>query len=138
MRVGDFLSQAFFPASRCGLRERKGRLVPVENSALQHALAASPLLFVGSSLSGYSAFYALHSNASVSSLLSVRPFRFPASRTRVLWPLLTPADSAQPLDCGYKVTSHIPQASPDKNVIFPPAITGVYSVSPWRLWISLC
>ena len=126
------------PASRSGLRERKGRLVPAKSSALRHTLAASPLLFAGSSLAGYSAVFALRANASVSSLLSVRPFRFPASRTRVLWPLLTPADSAQPLGCGYEVTSRIPQASPDKSVIFPPATTGVYRTSPWRLRISLC
>jgi len=112
--------------------------VPVKNSALQHTLAASPLLSVGSSLAGFSAVFALHANASASSLLSVRPFRFPASRTRVLWPLLTPADSAQPPGCGYEVSSRIPQASPDKSVIFPPAITEVYRTSPWRLWISLC
>lgn len=114
----------------------------MKNSALQHTLTASPLLFVGSSLLGYSAVFALHANASVSSLLSVRPFRFPASRTCVLWPLLTPAGSAQPLGCGYEVTSlfffFLPQASPDKNVIFPPTTTGVYRSDPWRLWISLC
>src|SRR5690606_14328493 len=41
----------------------------------------------------------------------------------VLWPLLTPADSARLLSNGYEVTSRIPQASPDKNVIFLPAAT---------------
>src|SRR5690606_202918 len=138
MRAAGSPCPAFAPASRYELRETNGRLVPEKNSALQHTLAASPLLFVGSSLRRYSAVCALLSNASVSSLLSVQPFRFPASRTRVLWPLLTPADSAQPPGCGYEVSSRIPQASPDKSVIFPPAITGVYRTSPWRLWISLC
>jgi len=73
-------------------------------------------------------------------LLSLRfgPSGFLPSRTPVLWPLLTPADSAQPPGCGYEVTSHIPQASPDKSVIFPPATTGVYRTGPWRLWISSC
>ncbi len=74
----------------------------------------------------------------VSSLLSVRPFRFPASHTRVLWPLLTPVDSTVPSGSGYEVTSRIPQASPDKNVIFLPATTQVYRGNPWRLWISSC
>ncbi len=62
----------------------------------------------------------------------------PYSRT------MTSADS-----CGFSATSRLrlrsdfaffflPQASPDKNVIFPPATTGVYRNSSWRLGISLC
>ncbi|MFC0214222.1 hypothetical protein ACFFK0_17470 [Paenibacillus chartarius] len=82
--------------------------MPTKNSALRDTLTASPLLFAASSLARYSAVVALHANASVSSLLSVRPFRFPAFRTSVLWPLLTPADSARLLSRGYEVTSHIP------------------------------
>ncbi|MBO2943170.1 hypothetical protein JJQ72_04135 [Paenibacillus sp. F411] len=97
--------------------------MPTKNSALRHTLTASPLLFATSSLARFPAVFALHANASVSSLLSVQPFRFPASRTPVLWPLLTPADSARLLSRGYEVTSRIPQASPDKNVIFLPATT---------------
>lgn len=57
---------------------------------------------------------------------------------------MTSADS-----CGFSATSRLrlrsdfaffflPQASPDKNVIFPPATTGVYRNSSWRLGISLC
>lgn len=53
------------------------------------ALTASPLLFAISSLARYSAVFALHAKASVSSLLSVLPFRFLAFRTPVLWHLLT-------------------------------------------------
>ncbi|MBB6018974.1 hypothetical protein HNR77_000031 [Paenibacillus sp. JGP012] len=45
----------------------------MKNSALRHTLAASPLIFAGSSLARYSAVVALHANASLSSLLSVQP-----------------------------------------------------------------
>ncbi|WP_160327332.1 hypothetical protein [Paenibacillus naphthalenovorans] len=44
--------------------------MPAKNSALRHTLAASPLLFAGSSLARSSAVCALRANASVSSLLS--------------------------------------------------------------------
>ena len=44
--------------------------MPAKDSAPRHTLAASPLLFAGSSLARYSAVCALRANASVSSLLS--------------------------------------------------------------------
>jgi hypothetical protein len=137
-RAGDYLLRAFSPANHCSYRERKGRYVPTKNSALRHTLRASPLLFAASSLARFSAVFVLHANASVSSLHSVRPFRFLASRISVLRPLLTPADSARLLSRGNEVTSRAPQVSPDKNVIFLPATTGVYKGSPWRLGISSC
>lgn len=108
------------------------------NSALRRSLAASPLPPAGSPRMRNSAVFAHRTNASVSSLLSVRPFRFPASRTCVLWPLLTPAGSAPSSDLGYQHSWRTLQASPDKNVIFPPALAQVYRYSPWRLRISLC
>ncbi len=114
-----------------------GRVVPTKNSALRHTHAASPLPFAESSLARYSAVVALRANASVSSPLS-SALPHAVATACVLWLLLTPADSARLLSRGYEVTSRIPQASPDKNVTFPPALAQVYSCSPWQLWISSC
>ncbi|WP_206679184.1 hypothetical protein, partial [Paenibacillus alvei] len=71
----------------------------MKNSALQHTLAASPFLFAGSSLSEYRTH-----RFPLSFRFSPSAFRRPV--LRVLWLLLTPAGSAQPLGCGYEVTSH--------------------------------
>lgn len=59
-------------------------------------------------------------------VLSVQPFRKLVATVRVLWLLLTPANSARLLSRGYEDTSRVPQVSPDKNVIFLPATTRVY------------
>src|SRR5690606_27395278 len=99
-RVEGFLPPASVPASRLGFREKKGRLVPATDSALRRSLAASPLPPAGSPLAGFSAVFACRANASVSSLPSVRPFRFPSVPYSRTMPLLTPADSAQPPGCG--------------------------------------
>jgi len=129
-----------------GRKSRRSRLWGAAISGkIKQEGAASPRPLIpthhrtcGSAYGGSERLTKCHINASVSSLPSVRPFRFSASRTPVLWPLLTPAGSAQPSGRGYEVTSRTPQASPDKSVIFPPATTGVYRISPWRLRISLC
>jgi hypothetical protein len=93
--------------------------VPMMNSALHsRPLAASPLPSGRRPLAGYSAVFAHHTNASSPSSFHVRPFRQRAL-AGVLWPLLTPARSAPPLDGGYQHYWRTGQASPDKNGIFP-------------------
>lgn len=70
------LSSISSSRSSCVLR-KEGAICAGEELGACVSLAASPLLFADSSLAGYSAVSALRANASVSSLPSVRPFRFP-------------------------------------------------------------
>jgi len=67
--------------------------------------------------------------------LDVRSFPARASPSPVLWPLLTPARSADPLEPGYPALSFLSagrtrQASPGKSAVFPSIYRPIYSWQP--------